>query len=383
MAVSFAIFATRVDAEPWAITPRLGISGDYSSNPQLRFGDASGEEHVAALVDLPLTYDSDGFEFSFRPNGRLSNSRGYSSLASNYVHIDSAAIVQSDLQSASLQANLSREAALYDLGAASPGLGVRRDSEQLSGEWTRALDERASLQLDAGWSRLQFDQPPNRLNLVDYRYLSGGPTFSYQLTERTAVNLQAAVGRYRSLNGRTDSNSENLQLGFTRALTEIWQVNASAGYSRTLDRQKVYFGPFYLGTERSTQSGAVYAVSVVRRGEHLNLSAAASRSLQPVGVSFLSRRDNINVIAGYALTERWDFSASTGWQRDAQLVLGQSVLNRRYLTMQLAASFHWTEHWTVSLHATRADLRYGPPTISTAADGVSLDLVRQFLRTEL
>jgi hypothetical protein len=383
MGLSFAIIANKVSAEPWAITPLLGASGNYSSNPELRFGSATAEEHVAALVDLPLTYDTDGLEFSFRPNGRFGNSRGYSSLASNYIHIDSALQAIDDLQSLSLQSQLSREASLYDLGAASPGIGVRRDSELMSGDWARSLSERASLRLDGSWSRLLFGQAANVLNFVDYKYWSAGPTFSYSVTERSSVSLISSFSNYRSLDGRTNSNSQNLQLGLIRQVTELWQVNASIGYSRTQDRQKVYYGPFFLGTEQSRQNSAIYALSVTRRGEVVNLSAAASRSLQPVGVSFLSRRDSLNFTATYALNERWDFTAGAAWQRDAELVLGQTVLNRRYLTAQLAANWHWTEQWTVSLQATRAALTYGPPTISTAANGVSLNLTRQFPRMDL
>jgi len=43
---------------------------------------------VAGLLDLTLSYDADGIEIVIRPNGRLSNSRGYSSLASNFAHLD-------------------------------------------------------------------------------------------------------------------------------------------------------------------------------------------------------------------------------------------------------------------------------------------------------
>jgi len=383
MGLSLPTAANKVYAEPWAITPLLGISGDYSSNPQLSFSNAAGEEDVAALIDLPVTYDTDGLDVSFRPSGRLGTSRGYSSLASNYVHVDSAVQSSDDLQSLSLRSQLARQASLYDIGSASSGISVRQDSELWSGDWARALSERATLQLDASWSRLLYDQPANVLNLVDYKYWSAGPTVSYSVAELNTVNLIGSFSNYRSLNGQTRSNSGSLQLGLNHQMTELWQLNASAGYSRTMDSENVYFGPFFRGTERSNQNSAVYALSVAHRGEVVNLTAAASRSLQPVGVSYLSRRDNINFTVTYALNERWDFSSSAAWQRDAQLVVGQAVLNRRYLTAQLTANWHWTERWTVSMQATRAALSYGPPTINTAANGVNLNLTRQFLRTDL
>ena len=387
MGLSCATPSNRACAEPWAITPKLGFAGEYSSNPLLRNTDFAAEDHVASLIDLPLTYDTDGLDFSLRPNGRLSDSRGYSSLASNYVHVDSALQVTQDRQSFSLQSNLAREASLYDIGSASAGAGVRRDSEALSGDWTRALSERTTLQFDGSWSRLLYDRPSGDLGalagLVDYKYWSAGPTLSYAVTELTSVNLNGSASDYASLDGITNSRSQSLQAGFISQLTELWQLTASAGYSRTQDRQKVFLGPYYLGTEQSNPSSAVYVLNLARQGETVNLSASASRSLQPVGVSFLSRRDSVTFNARYNLDERWDFAAGGAWERDAELVVGQAVANRRYLTAQLAANWHWTEKWTVSLQATRAALTFGPPRYDAGANGVNLNFSRQFARTDL
>src|SRR5580700_5360382 len=123
-----ALVSRSVSAGPWNIEPRIGVSADYSTNPQLRAFDISSEAHVAGLVDLPLRYDGDAVEFTVRPYGRVSDSPGYGSLASNYVHLDSIAQFNGELGTTTVQAALARDSTLRYLGPLVNGVGVRRDT---------------------------------------------------------------------------------------------------------------------------------------------------------------------------------------------------------------------------------------------------------------
>jgi hypothetical protein len=376
-------------AGPWNIEPRVGVSTDYSSNPQLRVVDANGEEHIAAIIDLPLRYDADGLELLVRPSGRLSNSRGYSSVASNYEHVDAAAQFTDELGSATLQAGLARDSSLAYAGALVNGIGVRRDTASTGADWTHFMTERAQIQLDASWVRVRYDEPTNLNYLVDYRYLNAGPTLSVAVSARNTIKFLGNFGRYQSLDGITESTSGNLQLGFVRQLSELWTLSTTAGYSRSKNSEKIFFGPFFLGNEASNQDGAVYAATFSRQGQRLNLSGGVSRALQPTGFAYLSRQDSVNLAASYTRSERWDYAVAAAWQRAINpQVARESVqfsrdLTVRYLNLLMTANWHWTPQWVVSLHATRITQQYGPPTVSGASTGVSVDLVRNFLRTEL
>ena len=377
-------------AGPWNIEPRLGVSADYSSNPQLRVVNPNAEEHIAALVDLPLRYDTDGLELLVRPSGRLSNSRGYSSLASNYEHVDAAAQIFNELGSTTLQAGLARDSSLAYAGALVNGIGVRRDTASTGLDWTRTLTERSQVQLDASWTRVRYAEPANYGFLVDYRYLNAGPTFSMAMGERSTLKILGNVGQYQSLDGITMSKSGNLELGFVRQMSEIWTLSATAGYSRSKNSQKVYFGPFLLGTSSSNQDGAVYAVTLTRQGQKFNFSSSISRALQPTGFAYLSNQDTLSLNGTYTRSERWDFGLAAVGQRAKNPLVGggEAVLfsrdqTTRFLRAELTANWHWTPQWIVGVHAIRVTQQYGPPTVSGASTEFSVDLVRQFLRTEL
>jgi hypothetical protein len=383
MTLGSAILAGRVGAEPWGVTPLLGISADYASNPSLRFDNAKAEENAAALLDVPVSYDSDGMEILLRPSGRLSNSRGYSSLASNYAHLDANAQFIDDLGSASLQGQIARDSSLYFAGGFANGVGVRRDAATTAGDWTRSLTDRSQIQLDASWTRVRYDQPPNSTGLVDYRYVTAGPTFSFAATERDTLQLLGNVGRYQSLNGLTESKSSNLQLGAIRQLSETWKLNVSAGYSRSKNSERIYFGPFFLGTQVADQNGGIYAVSVTHQGERFTFTGGLSRALQPTGFAYLSRQDSLTLGVTYTQSERWSFGLNGTWQRSQLPLPSGEVFSVRYINAQFSANWHWTEQWVVSMHATRITQQYGPPTVNASSTGVSLDISRQFLRTDL
>jgi len=383
-----SIIAGSASAEPWSIEPRLGASADYNTNPGLIEFNSNSEEHVAALVGLPLRYDADDIALSLSPSARISNSSGYSSLASSYTHLDGAAQFNNDLGSTTVQGELARDSSLYHVGGLVNGIGVRRDTASTGADWTRSLTERSVLQLDAGWTRVNYGQ--NAELLTDYKYLTAGPTFAYALTERDTVKVLSSYGRYQSVNGITESTSENLELGFARQLNELWTLSTTAGYTRSTNSEKFFLGPFFLGSVSSNLNGAVYAATLTRQNEQFNFSGGVSRSLQPAGFSFLSRQDSVNISATYVRSERWDFVLSAVWDQahnplpiSAQGALGTANTEVRYYYAQLTADWHWTEQWIISMHATRVSEQSHPPPFSTASSGVSVDIVRHFLRMDL
>jgi hypothetical protein len=383
MSMSVAAFAGRAWAGPWNIEPSVGVAADYESNPGLRTTDPQAEENVAAIIDFPLRYDVDEFEWTLRPSGRLSNRRGYDSLASDYVHVDTSAQYTSELSSVTLQGDLARDSSLLFIGPGVNGLGVRRDTAATSADWTQIVTERQQVQLDASWSEVKYALPSVATYLVNYRYFSGGPTWSFQATERSKVQLNASAGQYDSLNGITSSRSYSPQLTVVRQLTEIWSLTAAAGYSRAINSEKFYFGPFYLGSFKAAESSTTYTATLVRQGERLNLSVGASRGLTPTGFAYLSQLENVTATASFTQSEYWTYRMTASWQRAVNPVLRNEETTQHYVNAGIAADWHWTPQWTMSFGLGRVSETYGPPRVAAASNAATITVTRQFLRTEL
>lgn len=385
MSMILAAFTRNASAGPWSVEPSVGVSTDYSTNPELKSIGPVSEQHVAVLYNLPLRYDADSLELAFIPHGRFSNGSGYSSLSSNSARVDADANLISERGTLSLQTAAARDSSLYNNGLAAYGygVGVRQDMLTAAGDWTRLLTERSQFQFDANWSRVHYDQPANSTNLVDYRYLSAGPTIAFAWSERDTLKLQGNFGRYQALNRMTESKSENLQLAFDRQLSEIWKFSANAGYSRSKNSYNYFFGSFLLGMLHSNQDGTVYSVNLSRHGEQFNLDAGLTRALQPTGFAFLSLQDNVALHAAYVHSERWTLSLNAALQRERDPTRSGNNVQFHYQSVQLTSGWHWTPQWVISLHVSHNSRQYGASTVSAASNGVSLDVVRQFLRTEL
>jgi hypothetical protein len=323
--------------------------------------------------------------------------------------LDGAAQFSAERDSATLQADLARDSSLYYIGGLINHIGVARDTASTTGDWTHSITERGQIALDASWQRVRYHEPANFNELIDYRYLSAGPTFAYAVSERDTLKVLGSYGHYASLDGSTQSKTENAQVGFVRQLSEIWSLSTSAGYSRSRNSEKTFervpFDLFFYFlipiTQKSTQNGTVYAASLTRQGERLTLSGGVSRALQPTGFAFLSRQDSYNANATYVGSERWDVSLSAAWLKavNPQVSAGLAQfntpeLNERFLNAHLAATWHFTPQWSLSAGVTRISQQYVSAgvisisqgyvrtTASAASTGINVDFGWHFLRTQ-
>jgi len=381
-------FASPTRAGVWGSQPVLGFSGDYSSNPALVDLPNTAETHAALLLDAPTTYVGDAFKLSISPSFRLSNQRGYSTLDSDYEHLTAGAEFDTDRNTLTVSGTAARDSSLYHDYLLSGSTGVRRDTGIADLNWDRQLNERFEVDTDVNSTRVRYDDSAGLATLMDYKYLSLTPTLAWAESERTKLTVAAAVGRYNSLDGTTESSNANLQLGFVRTISQVWSISASAGYSRAdneihSEEEVLEFtelGPIIASipvTLRSTQIGSVYSFNLSRQTELLLLSAVASRQLVPTGFAFLSRQDNYEAKAAYTPSSRWIISGDlhrVNYQ--APGVIGSIDLHTT--NFQLSAAWQWTEHWTITMTATRVTERYDSPIIGISASGASLELSHQF-----
>jgi hypothetical protein len=356
--------------------PLIGVAAEYASNPELFATNTRSETHAALLVDLPVNYDLDTVHFAVIPRVRYGGATGYSAITSNYYHLDASAQFTNELGSLTCTGALYRDSSLLYAGELANGIGVRRDTSTEDVNWQRSLTERAQLQLDLNSARTLYAQNTGSTNLIDYRYYSVSPAFAYSVSERDTLRVLGTGSRYNSLNNLTSSDSVNLQLGFDRRLSELWSLSTAAGYSKSTDQYHYFFGNI-----DSTQKGALYSVNLVRQGEMLGVTATASRALTPTGFAFLSRQDNVKALVNYNPSERWTFSAGLTWANISDPLITGGSSQRRFYSGDLSTIWHWTEQWMLTLHVTKIGQKIAQPSINATSNGASLEISRQFYRT--
>ena len=362
----------------WVTEPLLGLAAEYSTNPGLLYAAHTAETHGAVLIDTPTKYHGDSVNLSVQPSFRISDSSGYSSLASDYAHLTVKGEIDSERNSVGVTGQIARDSSLYYNYGLNGSAGVRRDTSLADVAWVRALTERTNFNLEANSSRVLYGKSGSFTTLTDYRYTSTAPSLALNTSERTTLTLLGGAGLYDSADLRTKSVNSNFQLGIKRQITELWAVSANAGYSRETNTIEEYFGPFLLGTFRAANTGSVFMANVTRQGSLFDVTAAASRSLVPSGFSFLSLQNSYQLSFHYPRTERWTFDGHARWLKSQEPQVSGPTVDQSYLDLGLSAAWLFTEKWTLTLRASRVTAKYTPPSINVGASGFAIQLSRQF-----
>ena len=383
----------------WGVDPVLGITGDYATNPVLLDTPHTAQTDAALLIDAPTTYNGGDLKLSILPSFRIGDTRSYSSVNSDYEHLNVKGEFATERSAFTATAGVTRDSSLYLNYLANGAAGVRRDGAAADLNGARFLTENLELNADVDTTHVRYAGAAGVTALVDYKYTSVSPTLAWNSAERDKFTVTASAGQYDSLDGATRSRNANLQLGFARQVTEIWTLTASGGFSRALNRlvldEYLVLTPQGIGIStvpvgevlqvyparaESSQNGAVYSVNLTRTGERLTLNAGASRQETPTGFAFLSRLETLELHAAYALTARWSLGANARYvnaqdpdQAQAGRLYGRTVKN-----FGLDATWQWTEHWTLSLAASRITERYESPHLDPASNQIAVTISRKF-----
>jgi hypothetical protein len=393
--------ASSARAGVWGSDPVVGIVGDYATNPALLEMSHTAEANGALLLDAPTGYIGDGVGFYVIPSFRLSSSQGYASLASDYEHLTLKGELDAERDTLTATAGIYQDSSLYQdyLSNGSSYLfngstGVKRDTLTADLNWDRNLTERLEFDTDVNSMQVKYGQAAAGVGtLTDYRDTNIAPTLSWLSSERNKWTLSASVGRYNSFDEAfesSESRSANLQVGFARNLNEIWSLTASGGYSRALNRQSFEEEFLVIGPEgqpeiaivpireESAQNGTVFSADLNRKGERLSFDLVASRLLAPTGYAFLSQQNLFKVGATYTYSDRWSFSAGGYYQQAKNPQLQGGIITQTPKSINLSASWRWTEFWTVTFAASRITELFQPPGLTVASTEVSIKISRQF-----
>jgi hypothetical protein len=378
-----------VQAGVWGVDPTLGVVGDYASNPALLPVSHTAETNGALLIDAPTTYNGDAFEFYVMPSFRLSDSHGYSSVASDYAHLNLKSEFDSERGMFTAAAGVARDSSLYQDYLTSGTTGVRRDTVTADLNWDRHLTERADFDADVSSQQVKYGESVGVPTLVDFKYTSASPTLTWSTSEQNKLTLAASVGRYQSLDGTTESRSANLQVGFAKKFNEIWSLTATAGYSRSLNRlntaqEEFVDTPNGLAIEltpvtvESSQNGTVYSANLTRQGSRWTLNANASRQLTPTGFAYLSRQELYEITATYSLTARWSLGPDARYVKSQNPPLPSAVSDYTVKYLGLRSSWRWSEQLTLSMSASRVVEKIQSPNYNLSSNELTITLSRQF-----
>jgi hypothetical protein len=233
-------------------------------------------------------------------------------------------------------------------------------------------------------------------SVSNFTYAQAAVQYVQVLSERMQWTSSVGYGHYQLTNGTFLSDQRFAQTSLQRDLSERWSLQAQLGYAYVTAHGTSYTccelalnsdGQLYLApipVKLYAGRGAPnFTLGVQEKGERLQLGFSASRVIQPSGLGGLLTQDSVGINASLAETARLTLTGGIGWARISDLVGRLQLENQQYYNADVAASWLWTEKWTVELRGNYTQ-QYTAPRLP-ASHGVTLylNLLRQFGRLPL
>jgi hypothetical protein len=336
----------------WTIEPKLSVTAEYATNPDLLVTNPQSQSVQALMLDVPTTYTADSNSFALLPRVRVGNASTYASYNSNYWYLDAVAAMNHERFQGNITAGASADSTLHSaLEATQIGRpNTRRDGRQAGATGNYSLDERTTVSASVDWLRALY--PPDS-GLDSFDYTSGSASAQYASTERLTLSASVGIGFFHDQNGQVTSTTDNYTVGLKYKLRPVWALSASVGEARL---SETYYFPS--GSIKVPGSGTIYSVTLARQGERSNLSAGANRSVQPTGFGVLAVQTAASVAESYQASERWTWSGSVQWLQSREPLQPTVSTLRTRLDGELDVTWHWRPVWDVTLRVVYTEFRY-------------------------
>lgn len=312
-------------AATWEQALSLPVSVEYESNPRLSETDRQSVRRTLLTPDYSLTA-TDGTDQWFArlrlriersSNTAISADREDPSIDLGWNHAHETG--QFGL-TAHFDKKSTRLSELEDTGQLTND-NTRR-SRTLSANWSNALSERYTLNLNASLNKVSFDGAGSGLN--DYQDKSISAQLGYSLDAQTDTFARISLSRFEPVSG-SSTKIRSLDIGATWALSERINITGSAGVNDS--------------SGATTESGwqARFDMSYLTERSHSNLGLSRTRS--PSGAGVVNESNQLQAGWRYALSERDNVGVNFNWRENLSTNTGKTLRLGANYTRQLSPSW--------------------------------------------
>ncbi len=344
-------------------TIRLGLDQSLSFNDNYRL-QPDGEE-ISGYVLTPkaefkieqerLRFEAD-LEADF---GRFSDQP----LDSDDQQVDLLAAFKSERSELQFTAGMERDSTRTSEAFSTDIVDVfatRRVVGSAGASWSRSINPRNRLNVGAGYRNVHYDN----LGFSDYDYSSAYVGWTWVVSQTSSLQATLSASRFESTTpaffnnafepSLTDSDTVDLNLAYSRALTERWTSSVSLGARQTDTETSAFgcifqFGNICLAFDRVEQmadsSGFIGSLEFGYRGEQFNAKFGGTRSVTPSGISLLLEQTQYFWNFDWRLAERLTLILQ-GRYSDGEDVDGQ-VFDRQVLRAGPRVRWRFARNWTL------------------------------------
>jgi hypothetical protein len=311
-------------AAEWSAEPTISVRGDYNSNLLLTEQPHNEVWGQWFSPGMKFTGSTENLEIGGRAAADfVSYYGGQENLFTN-LFFPLSANYRGERDRWSFDGGLTRDNTLMgELQKTGVILAfTQRNLWTASPSWTHNLTERTDLVAGYQFSDATYENGL-RLGLVDYQVHAGSAGLSYQVADKSQVQLMGVATRFLASQVNLETNIFGGQASLNHEFSETFSVKLEAGSRFITNIQQ--FGPQSL----SDHTWVWVANATIRKQlERTSVTFDASRAINPSGFGLLLETDRIGVTIGHQLTE--NLSAS---------ITGQALVSSGVATVGSSASF--------------------------------------------
>jgi len=336
-------------ADRWQVRPSARLETRYDDN--VRFVRENPEAGFSARVDATFrairsTENSNtgiylGLGGTRYPDySDLNNTRGFAGLDLGY---------RLERQRFRLGARFESKSTI-DSEVATTGLvqiNRQQDRWEINPAWSYELSDRSTLEVDAGYLDVTYDDPQSPLfrDYTDYRLGAVGLAGIYRATERLRLTGRIDYGRYEAKAIDNKYDNMGLLVGAGYAISERSSLGAEMGLRRT---EQTRVGSDGLEVTESS-SGPTFQLRYQREFEvGGGLRLEARRQLLPSGSGQVLDTTGLYTQFDYPLGDRWDFGLGAEAYRNRRPDGRQGLENRTYVSVAPLLAYNIARHWRLS-----------------------------------
>jgi len=181
-------------------------------------------------------------------------------------------------------------------------------SQSISPSYSFQLSERDSLSLNAAYSKRDY----STADFSDNETRSLSSSWQHQFTERFNGGVSVSASNTESTGQllTTDDDTYNVSLTSNYELSEIWSMGGSVGLRQLQSEQTDLFG----ATTKSKSNGQSLDLNVSYNGDIDSFKIGLSRSISPSSTGEVNEVDKFNISLSRQLSETLTASLSASYQ---------------------------------------------------------------------
>ena len=332
----------------WSVVPQVALQSQHNSNPYLLQRPERSMTTDRLDLNLPLMGESEVLDLRLAPQLHFIRTRNMSDLDRNEYSVGAGASRRMSLGDAGFNGNYISDTTLTGafLDTGYTGVNKQRTVQSIEPYLNWQLAAKSSLMTSLKYQKQDYDDAA-LTPLTGYEYAQANITLSHEFDDQGV--LKCGLDRSKMQSRQVDSDKTGVQCSVVREIAEPLNGSLTLGQYRVSNA-----GAF----ETRAQHGVLAALDFTYQTMNIRYGLRGSRSVEPGGLGFLVRIDQLAVNAAYNINDSVWTQASFSASRNQTTESVFMQPDRNYGVAQWNIGWQYLPEWNFEVGINNSQQRF-------------------------